>query len=971
MPQASASRALRHIALASAAFLVGATALYGWQAWRKARAGQLSEMQTVLALTHQSIDRYFVHLRLALGELASDVQPADTQFDLPRAQSLLARFAAVHPELRAINLLNMEGQMLANSSTTRLTGLPSTANQRDWAAIRKTLRSDEPMVLARPLLGPVVQQWILPIRYTLRNAAGEPIGYLLAAAPVEMLQGFWRDAPILAKAHISVVDDDGYLITRYPLPAGADPAVVYGQPRSGALREYLVSHQFPQSGYAEGPNVLSKEDTAAVFRRLDHLPLTLAVVTPLSSFTDAWWERMRFVLVLSALSGLAGLWAYRRLQLNQQRADADHAQHRQDMATAMARLTTSEQQLQHELDRQLDTICRVDAKGLVQFVNLAYCRAFGVEREAFTGGTWHNATVAEDVPAVERRLALMTPQSPECQAECRMHMADGSVRWYQWSNRANYDGEGRLIDLQGVGRDITDRKALEERLAQALAEMTDLYEHSPQGLHSLGPDGVFLRINDTELGWLGRCREDVVGKLRWLDVCTPEGAELFKACFPSMRAGQPVQGLEFTIVAVDGSKRRVLVSGTPMLDEAGAFVMSRTVVQDVEALRASQERATTLSREVAAMLDTDIVAVLRLKGRRIEWANRGATRIFGYSAEELIGHSARQLFDSDEDFEAAAVHYEPIKQGGSGRFQSQRRHRDGRTIWVDAAGVSMTRDHEETMWVMADITELKQSEAARLRAVELAAESRQMHEASRLKGMFLANVTHELRTPLNAVLGLSHVLQSGRMSPDSPKYTGYLAQIGFSGRQLLGLIDTMLDAVRLDAGRLEFHPCPVDLPRLIESLQSTLEPELLARRVTLRVDVPLALDLVLDPLRLEQMLFQLVGNAVKFSPTGGEVVLRIAAEGDAFVRFEVKDQGIGIAPDDQSQLFSDFRQLSEGITKSYQGLGMGLALVRRIVEAQGGTVGVRSIEGQGSVFFAVLPRAAPASIGQPDWPRSS
>ena len=204
MPQAPASRALRHIALASAAFLAGATALYGWQAWREARANELGEMQTVLTLAHQSIERYFVQLHLSLGELANDVQPAQTQFDLPRAQSLLARFAALHPELRAINLLNLDGQMLATSTTTRLTGLPSTAHQRDWAAIRKTLRADEPMVVARPLLGPVVQQWILPIRYTLRNVAGEPVGYLLAAAPVEMLQGYWRDAPILAKAHIAV-----------------------------------------------------------------------------------------------------------------------------------------------------------------------------------------------------------------------------------------------------------------------------------------------------------------------------------------------------------------------------------------------------------------------------------------------------------------------------------------------------------------------------------------------------------------------------------------------------------------------------------------------------------------------------------------------------------------------------------------------------------------------------------------------
>jgi len=952
-------RQLHRFALLAGLLLAAVTALYGWQTWRDMRTDKMGVLQSVLALTQQSVDRYLVQMQLAMGELADNTLSDAGLRDLARAQRLLARFTLVHPELRAVHLVDMQGQVLASSTTTSLTGLPSTSTQRDYAAIRASLKVGEPFVLTHPFLGPLVHQWILPMRYTLRDAAGVPIGFLVAVAPADMLQGFWRDAPIVANAHIAAIADDGYLLTRYPLPAGADPAVVYGQPRTGALRQHLLAQHFPQSGYVEGRDVIAQQDSASVFRRLDHFPITLVVATPLSALSTSWWQGMQFALLLAGLLALTGTLVYRRDQASLGRSLRERVGHEQAMEVALDSLAASEQALQQELDSQADAICRVDAKGRVQFVNQAYCDAFGVDRAAFTGGTWHSATVAEDVPVVERRLAAMSPLSPDCLVECRMQMADGQVRWYQWSNRARFDAQGLLVDLQGVGRDVTDRKTAERALAVAMAEAADLYEHSPQGLHSLGPDGTFLRINDTELAWLGRRREDVLGRLRWLDVCTPDGAAVFERAFPAFRAGLPIEALPFTLLSTDGSTRRVSISASAILDDAGHYVMSRTVVQDVEALRRSEEQADQLARSLAAMLDTELVAVVRVKNGLIEWANRGTSRIFGYPADQLLAQPMAMLLGTDEARRLADRRDAQGSPWHAERLQFQHHRHDGSQVWLDASGMALSEDGRAYMWVMADITATKQAEASRLRAVELGAETRQMQAATRLKGIFLANMSHELRTPLNAVIGFAQLLQAGHIAPDSPKYASYIQRIATSGLELLSLIDTMLDAMQLEAGRLHFHPVPVDLRRTVSEVLGTLQPKLTAGQISPTVNIAAALStVVIDPLRLEQVLFQLVGNAIKFSAQGGEIAIRALPESATRFRIEVQDHGIGVTAEDQARLFVDFGQLHEGNTKPYPGTGMGLSLVRRLVEAQGGRAGVRSEPGQGSVFFVVFPMAA-------------
>ena len=248
-------------------------------------------------------------------------------------------------------------------------------------------------------------------------------------------------------------------------------------------------------------------------------------------------------------------------------------------------------------------------------------------------------------------------------------------------------------------------------------------------------------------------------------------------------------------------------------------------------------------------------------------------------------------------------------------------------------------------------------EEIRRRSAALEMQNRRIQEANRLKSEFLANMSHELRTPLNAIIGFAELLHDGQVPAGSPQQREFLGDILASGKHLLQLINDVLDLAKVEAGKLEFRPEQVEIHRVITEISSILRTHLAAKRVRLELEIdPTIGELFLDPARLKQIAYNYLSNAIKFSSPGARVILRITAEGDTMMRLSVTDEGIGISEVDQARLFVEFQQLEAGSAKRHQGTGLGLALTKRLVEAQGGTVGVHSVVGKGSTFFAVIPR---------------
>ncbi len=257
------------------------------------------------------------------------------------------------------------------------------------------------------------------------------------------------------------------------------------------------------------------------------------------------------------------------------------------------------------------------------------------------------------------------------------------------------------------------------------------------------------------------------------------------------------------------------------------------------------------------------------------------------------------------------------------------------------------------------LAELQQTNAELLRAKhELEAQNEIVAEANRLKSEFLANMSHELRTPLNAILGFGQLLHDGEVDPASPRHHEYLGHILTSGHHLLQLINDVLDLAKVEAGKLVFSPEPVEPQRIVREVVTVLQTSASEKRITIGTELDPALArITIDPSRLKQVLYNFASNAIKFTPEGGHVVVRVRGDGDAWFLAEVEDTGIGIAVDDLGRLFVEFQQLDAGADRRFVGTGLGLAFSKRLVEAQGGVVGVRSEIGKGSTFFARLPRA--------------
>jgi PAS domain S-box-containing protein len=343
----------------------------------------------------------------------------------------------------------------------------------------------------------------------------------------------------------------------------------------------------------------------------------------------------------------------------------------------------------------------------------------------------------------------------------------------------------------------------------------------------------------------------------------------------------------------------------------------------------------------------------------IKDANEAFASMVDYSREELMSGKVRWSEITPPEWAALDSNavMELQAHGRTQLWEKEYFRKDGSRVPV-IVGVAVLSGSDVVAFTL-EITERKRSEQLRARSIELETENRRVQEASRLKSEFLANMSHELRTPLNSIIGFADLLYDGEVTPGTPEHREYLGDILKSGRHLLQLINDVLDLAKIESGKMEFRPERVDLPRVIREVLDVLRSIASENQIHIGCEVsPLVDELVTDPARLKQVLYNYLSNALKFTPSGGQVTVRVLGPSDTWVTIEVEDSGTGIAEADLSRLFIEFEQLDHGSAKKYAGTGLGLALTKRIVEAQGGSVGVRSQEGKGSTFWATLPMHA-------------
>ena len=382
-------------------------------------------------------------------------------------------------------------------------------------------------------------------------------------------------------------------------------------------------------------------------------------------------------------------------------------------------------------------------------------------------------------------------------------------------------------------------------------------------------------------------------------------------------------------------------------------------------LERERARLADLSAEISLILESATVGILLLKERRVVRCNRRIEELFGYTPGEAMGRSTREWYLDEAAYEDAgrALYPQDDVADGAHARELQMVRRDGTPFW---ARVSTRRfDHGAAGTMLAIIEDVTPEHLA---ADALASAKTQADAANTAKSQFLANMSHEIRTPMNAIIGMTHLALRTALTEQQ---RDYLRKIQISSQHLMGVINEILDFSKIEAGKLTLEHIHFELLPVLDNVITLIADRAAQKGLELVLDLDPEVPrcLVGDPLRLGQILINLSSNAVKFTEQG-EVVLRVAllpgnAEAEAGadaaaprLRFEVRDTGIGLSPEQGAQLFASFHQADASTSRQYGGTGLGLAICKRLVQLMGGEIGVHSAPGQGSTFWfeAAMPR---------------
>ena len=570
---------------------------------------------------------------------------------------------------------------------------------------------------------------------------------------------------------------------------------------------------------------------------------------------------------------------------------------------------------------------------------------------------------ADDRQVMESGIAKLNFEEPQT-------TPDGRTLYLSTSKVSLRDEQGEVFGVLGIYDDITPRKMAELALREERLLRDTIQDAIPGISYAMDASGAFTFWNRNFEADTG-CSAEELRHCNVLDLF--EGEDRIHI---AERIGQVfTQGegdAEAELIARDGRRtryyftgRRIEMGGQPMLVGAGIDVgplkeAERQLRQLNEELEARVRQNTAdLQASYAKLRDTEFA--MNSVGIGIHWvdaasgrfihANRYAAALLGYTSEELM---QRTVSDIDPHFPESAFREitERIRQQGFLKFETEQLRRDGSRVPVE-----MTVYHHpeqdggppRMISFMQDISERKRAEQE-LREAKAAAEA-----ANAAKSAFLANMSHEIRTPLNAILGLNHLMQAGRVSPEQGER---LKKMEVASRHLLSIINDILDLSKIEAGRLELDTDNFHLSAVIDNVASIIRETVRNKGLSLEVDpdgVPLWLRG--DVTRLRQSLLNLASNAVKFTEYGGISIraLLLEAQDDTLrVRFEVRDSGIGLTQEQQARLFHNFQQADGSTARKYGGTGLGLALTRRLVEMMGGEVGVESAPGQGSTFWFIV-----------------
>ena len=560
----------------------------------------------------------------------------------------------------------------------------------------------------------------------------------------------------------------------------------------------------------------------------------------------------------------------------------------------------------------------------------------------------------------EYLAALLAGEVDSVAVDKRYVRADGTSFWGHLHLSVLRDDAGEPLALVGAIEDVTESRLARQRLEALLRFASD-------AVITVDEAGRLAYASPSAATLTGFAVEDELGT-SVLDLVHPEDYDVVVQSFlNTASAPGPAVPLQFRILRADGTTRVVEAVATNLLDEpaVGGIVLNlRDLTDREEARTALQVRENRFKRMLENISDT--VTLVDRDGEVIDTTGN-VKSILGYPRDFW---AARNLFElaHPDDVDRVRRMLVSLLETPGGELTGEVRvlQADGQYATIEATGANLLDDEDVRAIVITsrNITPRKQAEA------ELAAARDAAVRALEVRTEFVASVSHELRTPIHGILGLSELLVTADLDGESRSLA---RSIGRATESLRMVLDDLLDFTKIEAGRLELHVQPLSLPEAIDDLRELFTPQAAAKgvRLDVRIDDDVPVWVEADPLRLRQVLTNLIGNAVKFT-AGGAVTVAVRRRADGapandrqLIEFSVSDTGIGMAPEVVERVFEPFSQAHATTAREFGGTGLGLTIARRLVELMGGELAVESTVGVGSRFWFGLPLRGVAAGPEP------
>jgi PAS domain S-box-containing protein len=529
------------------------------------------------------------------------------------------------------------------------------------------------------------------------------------------------------------------------------------------------------------------------------------------------------------------------------------------------------------------------------------------------------------------------------------------------------NGDGELIGASAIGHGITARKRAEEALCRSEERLRNILQNTTEIIYTLSPQGRFTYVSPAWPRHLGHDVREVVGQ-DFLSFVHPGDQSVYHAFLKTvLSTDAPQPGIEFRLRHKNGEWHWYRSSGSPGRDGHGLPVCFVGVGENIDQRKQAEQLLRQSHSEFQAICTGIIegLLIVDIETTRFQRVNSAICQMLGYSEQELLATSLREIYPLEEASEDLAR----IQAVAEGRVAiNQNRpllRKDGSIFYADIIGHRIIYNERPcVLALIRDITERKHAEE------DLAKAKKAAEAANRAKSEFLANMSHELRTPMTAILGFSDLLL-GETSKEETTEACHI--IKRNGEHLLSLINDILDLSKIETGK-QILDCETCSPRrivsdVIDTMKVRSDAKGLPLAVEYQGDVPETI--VTDPLRLRQILVNLVGNAIKFTEVGSvRVAVRCdtASGADGRLLFDVVDTGIGITQEQMAVLFQPFSQVDASACRRYGGTGLGLAISKRLAGMLGGDITVSSVPGKGTTFSLSIAPGRPAEAALPQHP---